>query len=101
MRRIDDDDAEEIAVTSPSVEHLMEFHPNPPTAGHLRDDDTDADEHLTQTSGTGDDPVGDAFRTALASHSASEVDDEDDQEDEIVWNPKYVTFRPVFVCFLC
>lgn len=91
LRRVEVvDEEEELAVTSPAVEHLMEYHPNPPTAGHLIDDDTDADEQLTQTSGTGDDPVGDAFRTALASHSASEVDDEDDQEDEIVWNPKYV-----------
>ena len=86
MRRVEVDVEEEVAVTSPNVEYLMEYHPNPPTAGHLRDDDTDADEQLTQTSGTGDDPVGDAFRTALASHSASEVDeDEDDQGARRGW----------------
>lgn len=42
----------------------------------------------TEFSRTTDDPVGDAFRQVLDSNS-----DEDDEEDEIVWNPGYVSYK--------
>jgi hypothetical protein len=45
-----------------------------------REDDT-----MTETSRTDDDPVGDAFRKVLDD---SDIDMDEDQEDEIVWNPR-------------
>jgi protein SMG7 len=36
---------------------------------------------------TDDDPVGDAFRQVLDG-SDRDIDIDDDQEDEIVWNPR-------------
>lgn len=67
----------------------MESHPDPP---RVRDSD---DDNTTQTSRTDDDPVRDAFRTALQpleSEVDDDDDDDDDQEDEIVWNPRFVNF---------
>lgn len=76
---------EKSPLVSPAADTLaviMERHPDPPRNGD-RDND---DDNATHTSMTTDDPVRDAFNTALAPHS--ETDDED-QEDEIVWNPRY------------
>lgn len=60
--------------------------------GSLRNGNADyEDDNMTETSRTDDDPVGDAFREALNGSDG----DEDEQEDEIVWRPRYVsvTFR--------
>jgi protein SMG7 len=65
--------------------------PNPSTAfsNNRCEVETDEDAMTETTSRTDDDPVGDAFRKAL-NGSDGEGDDDDDevQEDEIVWNPK-------------
>ena len=45
------------------------------------------DDAMTETSRTDDDPVGDAFRQVLDG-SDRDIDIEEDQEDEIVWNPR-------------
>ncbi|OBZ66360.1 hypothetical protein A0H81_13586 [Grifola frondosa] len=45
------------------------------------------DDNMTEATRTDDDPVGDAFREAL---NASDGDD-DEQEDEIVWDPRAIT----------
>ncbi len=59
----------------------------PDTGSHLAADDRQFDEDArTETT----DPVGDAFREVLGVSS----DDEDD--DEIVWNPRYVTSASAF-----
>jgi hypothetical protein len=43
------------------------------------------DDAKTETDArTDDDPVGDAFRQVL------EAEPEDDEEDEIVWNPRFI-----------
>jgi protein SMG7 len=63
--------------------------PNPSTAfsNNRREVETDEDAMTETTSRTDDDPVGDAFRKAL-NGSDGEGDDDEVQEDEIVWNPK-------------
>lgn len=43
---------------------------------------------MTETSRTDDDPVGDAFRQALDGSDAGVEIEEEEQEDEIVWNPR-------------
>lgn len=40
------------------------------------------------TSRTDDDPVRDAFREVLGSGGSDQAMEEDDQDDEIVWNPR-------------
>ncbi|TDL20641.1 hypothetical protein BD410DRAFT_829522 [Rickenella mellea] len=74
------------ALASPPVDSLatiMESHPDPPRA--IRDSD---DDNTTQTSRTDDDPVRDAFRAALGGPVQSDVEDEVEEEDEIVWDPR-------------
>lgn len=45
------------------------------------------DDNMTENSRTDDDPVGDAFRQVLDG-SDRDVDMDEDQEDEIVWDPR-------------
>jgi protein SMG7 len=48
----------------------------------------DEDAMTENTSRTDDDPVGDAFRHALDA----DLEDDDDGNDEIVWNPRCVNY---------
>lgn len=76
--------AEVPALASPprdSLATIMDSHPDPPRV--IRDND---DDNMTQTSRTDDDPVRDAFRAALGSVDSDGEDEE--QEDEIVWDPR-------------
>ena len=58
------------------------------TASATRVDGLDReDDSMTETSRTDDDPVGDAFRQVLDG-SDRDIDIDEDQEDEIVWNPR-------------
>jgi len=60
-------------------------------AVQLASDDRQLDEDArTETT----DPVGDAFREVLG------VPSDDEQEDEIVWNPRYVLLITLFQCHL-
>lgn len=61
---------------------------NPPFVTEVAPNDDDDDVATIAT--TEDDPVGDAFRTNL-----EDVDDGglDDDEDEILWDPRYVLPR--------
>jgi hypothetical protein len=45
------------------------------------------DDAMTETDRTDDDPVGDAFRQVLDGLN-KDIDIDEDQEDEIVWNPR-------------
>ena len=59
----------------------------PDTGSHLSADDRQSDEDArTETT----DPVGDAFREVLG------VPSDDEQDDEIVWNPRYAPLDPHF-----
>lgn len=51
----------------------------------VQDQDDDA---LTEAT-SHDDPVGDAFRKVLSGSVGDVEEEEDEQEDEIVWNPAY------------
>lgn len=63
---------------------------SPPVASRISHEpravETD-DDNMTDITRTEDDPVEQAFRTVLGA--SAEVD-EDDEEDEIVWNPGLV-----------
>jgi hypothetical protein len=63
----------------------------PSVVRHSRSNQSDIGDHeddaMTETSRTDDDPVGDAFRQVLDG-SDRDVDIDEDQEDEIVWNPR-------------
>lgn len=52
------------------------------TFGGWRNPDEDA---MTETT----DPVGDAFRQALDGSDKDVEEDNDDEDDEIVWDPRY------------
>lgn len=67
-------------------EHHQDSHPHPMVTS---DQELDDDE-MTDTGRTDDDPVGDAFRQVLDNHDLSENEEmeDDEDEDEIVWNPR-------------
>lgn len=58
-----------------------------PITGHQPDTVERDDDAMTETSRTDDDPVGDAFRQVLDG-SDRDIDIDEDQDDEIVWNPR-------------
>ncbi|KAL4076715.1 hypothetical protein V8B97DRAFT_2004429 [Scleroderma yunnanense] len=68
-------------------EYLQHPHPEPVVACDQELDD----DAMTDTGRTDDDPVRDAFRQVLDNHDSSENGEgmgNDEDEDEIVWNPR-------------
>ena len=65
---------------SPPLSSRIPYEPQPPEMD---------DDNMTDITRTDDDPVAQAFRTALGPPTDAGDDDED--EDEIVWNPGLVS----------
>ena len=76
-------------VQDPSVPCISERRPSDVRIPSVRPavPDNEEDAMTEATSRTDDDPVRDAFREVLGSGSNQAIE-EDDQDDEIVWNPR-------------